>query len=262
MNEPTAAELLERVHERFAAAELYYGHGTDNPWDEAVAVVLGITGLPDEFEALSSAIEPDHVRAIERVAAARIETRQPLAYLLGRCQYMGLEFAVEPGVIVPRSPIGYLLHEGLEAWLPGRVSRILDLCAGGGCLGIVAAHCFPEAEVVLVENDAAALSLAQRNVVAHGLTERVEVVAGNAAAPLDLGEPFQLVLSNPPYVSTADMRNLPAEYRAEPSSALAAGAKSWNSCRCCCRQMVYLSAKLAPVHLPWRMHIPTCRWSG
>ena len=107
-----------------------YGHGTDNPWDEAVSLVLHVTGCPDDTAVLAQMVSGAVVQRVRDVAAQRIQTRQPLPYLLGVCHYMGLEFEIEPGVIVPRSPIGYLLQEGLAPWLPDRIERIADLCCG------------------------------------------------------------------------------------------------------------------------------------
>ena len=143
----TIDELIRQVHEQFQSSELSYGHGTDNAWDEAVALVLGVVGAADDETSLSVLVAPDQVEQCLTLASARIETRQPLAYLLGRCQYMGLEFEIQPGVVVPRSPIGYLLQSGLEPWLPQAPGRVLDLCSGSGCLGIIAAYLFPDAEI-------------------------------------------------------------------------------------------------------------------
>jgi ribosomal protein L3 glutamine methyltransferase len=146
-----------------------------------------------------------------------------LAYILGSCRYMGFEFKLEPGVMVPRSPIGYLLFEGLEPWLPPKVARILDLCSGSGCLGIVAAHLFEHAQVTLVELDTQAAALARQNIQLHGLGDRVKVVQADVTEPMAARGRFDLILANPPYVDALDMGTLPAEYQAEPHSGLAAG---------------------------------------
>ncbi len=220
---PTIGSLIESISQRFEQAALSYGHGTDNAWDEAVALVLGISGAADEQASLALTLTSAQAEACEQAAGLRIDSRQPLAYILGRCTYMGYEFLVRPGVLVPRSPIGYLLWDGLQPWLPHKVERVLDLCCGGGCLGILAAHRFPGAHVTLVDVDEAAVALAADNVRAHDLAQRVQVVQEDVTADLELPHRYDLILANPPYVDAADVRSLPAEYQAEPALALAAG---------------------------------------
>ena len=219
----TVASLIESVSAQFEQAGLSYGHGTDNAWDEAVALVLSVTGAADEESSLSLAVPDRHVERILQAALERVQTRQPLAYILGSCRYMGFDFKVEPGVVVPRSPIGYLLFEGLEAWLPDKVEHILDLCSGSGCLGIVAAHLFEHAQVTLVELDAHAAALARQNIELHGLGDRVKVVEADVTGSLAALGRFDLIVANPPYVDALDMGALPAEYQAEPQRGLAAG---------------------------------------
>ncbi len=220
----TVATLIEAVYQQFLSSNLTYGHGTDNAWDEAVALVLRVSGAADDEASLQVSIPAIQAAQCFTLADERVGTRQPLAYVLGWCRYMGFEFEVEAGVVVPRSPIGYLLHEGLSPWLPPRVERVLDLCSGTGCLGIVAAHLFPEAHVTLVELDPIALQVARRNVLAHRLQDRVKVVPGDVTTALSLGADYDLILANPPYVNAVDMTVLPLEFRAEPEAGLAAGA--------------------------------------
>jgi ribosomal protein L3 glutamine methyltransferase len=137
---------------------------------------------------------------------------------------MGQRFFVEPGVMVPRSPIGYLLGEPLSDWIAPGITRIVDLCAGVGCLGILAAQRYPMSRVTLVELEPQAAALARKNVALHNLDERVEVIQGDACQWL-AGETGQwdLILTNPPYVNARDMQTLPEEYRHEPELGLAAG---------------------------------------
>lgn len=220
---PTVAKLIEAVCEQFEAGGLTFGHGTDNPWDEAVALVVSVTGCADDRSSLQTQVSAEHVSRCLDLAALRVTDRQPLAYLLGTCHYMGLQFNVRPGVVVPRSPIGYLLQDGLSAWLPDRVGRVLDLCTGSGCLGILAAHIFPDAHVTLVDIDPAAIQLAEENIAQYELAQRVDIVRADVTGPLALPESFDLVLCNPPYVDAADMQSLPAEFAAEPVHGLAAG---------------------------------------
>jgi ribosomal protein L3 glutamine methyltransferase len=224
MGRHTVASLIEAVCHQFDSQALSYGHGTDNAWDEAVALVLGITGVADDQASLQMTVSAEDAQACLDICQRRIDTRQPLAYLLGRCRYMGHEFVIQPGVVIPRSPLGYLLSEGLEPWLPGRVQRVLDLCSGSGCLGILAALRFPDAEVTLVELSDTAAAVASENIQRYGLSHRVELCLADVTGPLDFVHRFDLIVSNPPYVDAADMRTLPAEYCAEPELGLAAGA--------------------------------------
>ena len=214
--------LLAEVHERFRHASLCYGQGTDNAWDEATALVLGVTGLPDAPASLETRLDAGATAKIRRLAQRRVDERQPLAWLLGGMQYCGRWFAIEPGIVVPRSPIGPMLLDGLRPWLAHRPRRILDICCGCGCLGLLAVEQFSAAEAVLVDADPGAADLARRNAAALGLAGCTEV----ACADLFDGAPaatFDLILCNPPYVDTADMRTLPPEFAHEPALGLAAG---------------------------------------
>jgi ribosomal protein L3 glutamine methyltransferase len=220
----TVGGLIETIYQRFDNAPLSYGHGTDNAWDEAVYLVLSVTGYADDEASLQLPVIPANLQHIHSIAGRRINERAPLAHLLGECQFMGQRFFVESGVMVPRSPIGYLLGEPLQDWLPQDITRIVDLCAGVGCLGILAAQRYPMSKVTLVELDSKAAALARKNVELHNLGERVEVIQGDACDWLgsETGQ-WDLILTNPPYVDAADMQTLPEEYRHEPELGLAAG---------------------------------------
>ena len=220
----TVGGLIETVYQRFDNAPLSYGHGTDNAWDEAVYLVLSVTGYADDEASLQLPVIPADLQHIHSIAGRRINERAPLAHLLGECQFMGQRFFVESGVMVPRSPIGYLLGEPLQDWLPQDITRIVDLCAGVGCLGILAAQRYPMSKVTLLELDSKAAALARKNVELHNLGERVEVIQGDACDWLgsETGQ-WDLILTNPPYVDARDMQTLPEEYRHEPELGLAAG---------------------------------------
>jgi len=228
----TTATVIDSVFRRFDAADLTFGHGADNAWDEAVALVLHVTGLSDQRESLETTISNSDLSTINQLAQRRIVERVPLAYLFGECTYVGLSFVLEPGVMIPRSPIGHLLRdERLDPWLH-EPARILDLCSGTGCLGIVAALQFPNARVTLVELDQQALAVAKHNVARHGLESRIEVVAGDVTSDgLDetlrgsWAGTWDLILSNPPYVDDETMANRAAEYYAEPAAGLAGGGE-------------------------------------
>ncbi|MCR9258301.1 MAG: 50S ribosomal protein L3 N(5)-glutamine methyltransferase [Pseudomonadaceae bacterium] len=224
MQDYTVATLIEAVYELFQSNHLSYGHGTDNAWDEAVALVLTVTGLADDESVLDQSLSSSVASRCLSVAQLRIDQRLPLAYILGETQYAGYRFKAEQGVIVPRSPIGLLLRDGLQPWLPSSVTTILDLCCGSGVLGIIAAHVFPDARVTLVDVDAQAIKLARTNVAQHKLEERVEVIQADVLQQQAFPQQFDLIITNPPYVDASDMSSLPAEYAAEPEHALAGGA--------------------------------------
>jgi ribosomal protein L3 glutamine methyltransferase len=210
--------LIRQTERRLRAARLHYGHGTDNPRDEAAFLVLRGLGLPFDAD-LGRAADPARIEAL---IAARIEKRIPAAYLLREAWLAGLRFYVDRRVIVPRSHIAELLRERLKPWLPRSPRRVLDLCTGSGCLAILAARAFARAEVHASDVSAAALAVARRNVEHYGLQKRIRLVRSDLFSALR-GKRYDLIVSNPPYVTSAAMRRLPAEYRYEPGMALAAG---------------------------------------
>ncbi|MEE4382426.1 MAG: 50S ribosomal protein L3 N(5)-glutamine methyltransferase [Pseudomonadales bacterium] len=221
----TVGDWLRWTATRLGRAELHFGHGTASAWDDAVALVLGWLRIPDDRgDALLGArlTEPERA-ALAECVRRRVEERVPTAYLTGRAFLAGLEFEVDPRVLVPRSPIGGLLEAGLQPWLGDRhPTRILDLCTGCGCLGIVAAMLFPEAEVDLADISEDALAVAEANVRRHGLEGRVHCVRSDAFE--GLGERrYDLILCNPPYVDAADLASMPPEYRHEPRLGLEGG---------------------------------------
>lgn len=210
---------------RFGAAGLHFGHGTDNPVDEALFLVrhalhLG-HDLPPEFYA--ARLTPEEQREVLGLFRRRIEERVPAAYLAGEAWFAGLPFTVDARVIVPRSPIAELVESGFAPWIdPHRVGRILDLCTGSGCIAVACAVAFPEATVDAVEISPEALAVARVNVARHGVEARVNLLEGDLWAPVE-GRRYDLVVSNPPYVSDAEMATLPGEYGHEPDLALRSG---------------------------------------
>ena len=211
-------EFIRETERRLRAARLHYGHGTDNPRDEAAFLVLRGLGLPFDADLRRDA----DVSRVEPLVRRRIRERTPAAYLLNEAWLSGLPFYVDRRVIIPRSHIAGLLRAGLEPWRPRPLARILDLCTGSGCLAILAARAFPLALVDAADLSAAALAVARRNVRQYALEKRVSLVRSDLFA--SLGEKrYDLILSNPPYVTSSAMRRLPAEYRHEPGLALAAG---------------------------------------
>jgi len=210
----TLGELIARTERRLRAARLHYGHGAGNAHDEAAWLVLRGLGLP--FDADPNA-EAKGEERIERLIEKRIRERVPLAYLLGEAWLDGLAFHVDRRVIIPRSHIPFVLKE-----LPIAPRRILDLCTGSGCLAILAARAFPRARVDAADLSAPALAVARKNVLRHRLGKRLRLVRSDLFDCLR-AERYDLIISNPPYVTTASMRGLPPEYRYEPGIALAGG---------------------------------------
>jgi ribosomal protein L3 glutamine methyltransferase len=222
---PTVAELIGHGAAAFERAGLAYGHGTDNAVDEAAALVFHALGL-DHAEAESAYARRPGAEQVGRVLALfeeRIGRRVPAAYLMGRMWFAGLEFEVDERVIVPRSPFAELVRAGFEPWVePARVRRILDIGTGSGCIAIACALAFPQARVDAVDLSADALEVAARNCARHGVGDRVRLLRGDCFDPADR-ERYDLIVANPPYVSDAEMADLPEEYRHEPDLALRAG---------------------------------------
>lgn len=215
---------VRRCAARMDAAGLFFGHGTDNAWDEAVWLVLHALGLPVDmdFPPWGDPVSDEAAVRIEALLTARIETRQPLAYLLGEAWFCGLRFKAGPGALVPRSPFAELIGKGFAPWLREPPSRALDLCTGGGCIAIAMAHRFEGCEIDAADISDAALEIAAANVRLHGLGERVHLVHSDLFAGL-AGRRYDLIVSNPPYVAEARLAALPEEYRAEPSLGLVSG---------------------------------------
>lgn len=209
---------------RFHAENLFFGHGTDNAWDEARQLVLGALHLPYEVadSYLDCRLEDDERAHVQALLRRRILERVPVAYLLGEAWFCGMPFVVDERVLVPRSPIAELIQQGFEPWLAADPARILDLCTGSGCIGIAVAHAFPDAEVVLADLSFDALEVANLNIERHDLEDRVFTVQGDGFDGLP-GQRFDLILSNPPYVDAEDFADMPEEFQHEPAMGLACG---------------------------------------
>ena len=220
----TVRDYLRYVSSQFSASLLYYGHGTDNVWDEAVQLVMRSLHLPLENNTLflDARLTREERELIISRMRRRIEERVPLAYLLGEAWFMGLPFNVDERVLVPRSPIGELIERGLQPWLGDLpVERILDLCTGSGCIGIGAATVFEGANVDLADISADALEVAASNIALHELQDRVRTVQSDVFSGIE-GR-YDVILSNPPYVDADDLAGMPDEFRHEPELGLAAG---------------------------------------
>ncbi|MGE6995619.1 50S ribosomal protein L3 N(5)-glutamine methyltransferase [Pseudomonas sp. NPDC047961] len=217
---------------RFHAEQLFFGHGTDNAWDEARQLVLGALHLPWEMadSYLDCRLEDDEREHLQGLLRRRIEQRVPTAYLLGQAWFCGLPFIVNDHVLIPRSPIGQLIERRFEPWLAKEPARILDLCTGSGCIGIACAYEFLDAEVLLADLSFEALEVANRNIEQHGLDDRVYTVQGDGFDGLPK-QRFDLIVSNPPYVDAEDFADMPAEFQHEPALGLACGDDGLNLVR-------------------------------
>ena len=221
----TLRDFVRWCMSEFYKQNLYFGHGTDNPWDEAVQLVLGAVHLPwnSDAQLLDARLTTDEkARVIDFLRQRAIE-RRPLPYIIGEAWYAGLPFYVDERVLIPRSPIQELIEQHFAPWLrEGPVNRILDLCTGSGCIGIVCAYAFEEAEVDLADISAEALEVARKNIQRHELVERVHAVESDLFAELE-GRKYELIVTNPPYVDQADLASMPDEYQHEPALALGSG---------------------------------------
>jgi ribosomal protein L3 glutamine methyltransferase len=207
-------ELIRDTEKRFRAAKLFYGHGTTNAHDEAAFLILRGLDLPFDANPHSQ-VSIERQKQVESLIRKRIEQRIPVAYLLNEAWLDGHSFYVDRRVIIPRSHIAFMLKRF------GKPRRVLDLCTGSGCLAILAAYAFPAAKVDASDISKDALTVAARNVKQHRLQGRVQLVRSDLFEELR-GE-YDLIISNPPYVSSSALRKLPPEYRYEPGLALAGG---------------------------------------
>ncbi|MFM0317551.1 50S ribosomal protein L3 N(5)-glutamine methyltransferase [Paraburkholderia nemoris] len=223
----TVRDLLRFAVSRFNQAELSFGHGSANAYDEAAYLILHTLHLPlDLLEPfLDARLSPAEVDGVLNVIERRAGQRVPAAYITQEAWMHGFRFHVDERVIVPRSFIGELLQDGLQPYVedPEQVGAVLELCTGSGCLAILAAHAFPNADIDAVDLSAPALEVATRNVADYHLDDRIALFEGDLYAPL-AERRYDVIISNPPYVNATSMQELPAEYKHEPDMALAGGA--------------------------------------
>lgn len=221
----TIRDLMRWGASCFNQAGLSFGHGTDNVFDEALVLVSHALHLPLQFPEHYLAA---HVTAEERDAAMaliqqRIETRKPAAYLTHEAWFAGLPFYVDERVLVPRSPLAERIEHGFEPWLQSdAIERVLDLCTGSGCIAIACAAHFENAHVDAVDICDDALAIARRNVARHDLQDWVQVIKSDLFGAVEMRR-YQMIISNPPYVSSEEMQQLPDEYHHEPEIGLVAG---------------------------------------
>lgn len=219
-------DMLRWTVSRFHEAQLYYGHGTDNAWDEARSLLLQSLHLPQDAlhdshilqARLTSQEKQDFLQLVRR----RVEERIPVAYITNQAWFCELPFYVDERVLVPRSPFAELIQKKFDQWLTQEPKQILDLCTGSGCIAIALAYAFEGASVDAVDLSEEALAVADININEHDLTDRVFPIQSDLMQALE-GQKYDLIVSNPPYVDAEDMSDLPDEFHHEPELGLAAG---------------------------------------
>ena len=220
----TIIDWIRFASSQFQSNQLYYGHGTDNPWDEAVLLVTASLHLPFDItpqQAECRIIADEKALLAERIHR-RVEERIPVAYLINEAWFAGMPFYVDERVLVPRSPLAELLDNRVSPWLDGsEPARVLDLCCGSGCIGIASLQQFQEAQLDLADLSEDALDVAQINVERYGLYDQVAVIKSDLFSNLQ-GQ-YDLILSNPPYVDAEDLADMPQEYHHEPAMGLGSG---------------------------------------
>ncbi|PID42404.1 MAG: 50S ribosomal protein L3 N(5)-glutamine methyltransferase [Gammaproteobacteria bacterium] len=211
---------LSRLNE----ADVFFGHGNDNSWDESLHLVLHSLHLPSDINPvlLDASLSMEERELLLDRIGQRIDDRVPNAYILGEAWFLGIPFHVDERVLIPRSPIAELIEHGFEPWIhPGAISRVLDLCCGSGCIGIATAMICEHVSVDLVDISPGALEVAVSNIERHHLQSRVKTIESDLFS--QLSEKYDLILSNPPYVDSRDLAEMPAEFDKEPVLGLQAG---------------------------------------
>jgi ribosomal protein L3 glutamine methyltransferase len=240
-----AGDALRTATRRLTRAGLHYGHGTDNPGDDAAALLahallLARPLLPRDFSRRMSRAATDRFDALLK---RRIRERMPVVYLTRQCWFAGLEMYVDERVLIPRSPIAELIEARFGPWVvPERVRSILDMGTGSGCIAIAAALAFPEARVDAVDISAPALAVARINRRKHGLSRRLRLIASDYFAGLE-GQVYDIIVSNPPYVGAAEFKGLPPEYAHEPDGALCSGRDGMDAVRVLLRESKWATRK-------------------
>jgi len=221
----TIGDLLRWGASQFNAADIFYGHGNDNAWDEAVALTMHALYLPiNSKESITRArLTRSERSAVTELFKRRVNERLPVSYLTNCAWFGGMQFYVDERVLVPRSPIAEMITESFEPYLQQQpVLRALDLCTGSGCIAIAMAHQFPDAEIDAIDLSIDALEVANINIFNHGVEDRVIPLQSDLLNEV-LRERYDLIVSNPPYVDQEDMDSLPQEFIHEPEMGLAAG---------------------------------------
>ena len=217
--------LIQKIVKSFESSDLYYGHGTDNAFDEAMWLVFSVLKLSynDIPTIFSKKIDANQVSSAWELANRRTNERVPLAYLINQAFFAGHEFYIDERVLIPRSPIAELIKQKFLPWIdPNNIDSVVDLGTGSGCIAIAIAHIFPEAKVDAVDISCDALEVASINIDRHNLKKRIELIESDFFVGLE-GKKYDLIVSNPPYVNQNDIGTMPDEYHYEPKLGLEAG---------------------------------------
>ena len=221
----TINDFIHFAANQFKQNKIYFGHGTDNAWDEAVYLVLSALHLQFDIDqsALKKKLTSYEKKAVLKIINSRIKKRIPAAYLTAEAWFAGLPFYVDKRALIPRSPLAELIEARFIPWInPKKVRRILDIGTGSGCIAIAAAYAFPHAKIDAIDVSSKALKVAAINCVRHKVTKRVRLLKSDLFAKLK-GQTYDIIISNPPYVGKSEMSSLPKEYYHEPKQALFAG---------------------------------------
>jgi ribosomal protein L3 glutamine methyltransferase len=223
----TVGEMLEYGQMLFEQSDIYFGHGTDNAWDEAVYLLSSVLKLPPDADRslLDNSVSADDEEKITALYQRRIDERVPAPYITKQAWFCTLPFYVDERVIVPRSPIAELIYNQFQPWCTESPKKILDLCTGSGCIGIACAYAFERAQVVLSDISPEALEVTAINIQQHDLDSRVTAIESDLFSSFEssANNSFDLIVSNPPYVDAEDLAQMPDEYGHEPDLALASG---------------------------------------
>lgn len=221
----TIRDLVRYATSKFNEHSLFFGHGTDNSWDEAIALILHTLHLPHRMflSVVDTRLTEEEKDKIFDLIDERISRRIPVPYLTNEAWFAGLSFYVDERVLIPRSPTAELIENQFQPWIhPENVSNILDLCTGSACIAIACAYAFPEAQVDAVDISNDALAVAKINTLRHNTEDQVHLIQSDLFTNLE-NKKYDIIITNPPYVSTEEMNILPEEYQHEPVSALEAG---------------------------------------
>jgi ribosomal protein L3 glutamine methyltransferase len=222
----TIRDWLRYTVTQFEKSDIFFGHGTDNSYDEAVWLIMSSLHLPlDTLENfLDAQLTLEERKHLESMIEQRVTNRTPTAYLVKEAWLRGFKFYVDERVIVPRSFIAELLEDGFQPWIeyPEMVESAVDICTGSGCLGILLADAFPNAEIDVVDISQDALDVANINIANYGLQNQVHTIQSDMFTAL-VGKTYDVIISNPPYVDAPSMAQLPLEYLNEPQLALGSG---------------------------------------
>ena len=221
----TLGDCLRFAVSQFNEANLFYGHGTQNAYEEAVALLMPALHLAPEphAEFIQATLLPSEVSHLIDLIRLRVQERIPAPYLINKAWFCGLEFYVDERVLIPRSPIAELIQNQFKPYLTFESQSVMDLCTGSGCIAIALAQAFPDAEVDALDLSPDALDVALYNIESYGLETQVVPIQSDLMDAIPQEDRYDLIVCNPPYVDAEDMGDLPDEFKAEPELALAAG---------------------------------------